>query len=221
MPLVYMNSWASLALRAAALALFGAVLLSGSAAHAIGAGALLLAAGAAHPLSVSLRCGGSPSGLASLAEGVFALGFATVLAILAARGAAARPEAGASVAPFAGALIALALVSGMIQQARMRREATGRWAALPVAIAAGSAGTVLLAALATQAATAGGGPSPGLALAALALAASIMHRALSLRRARLTAMHARQRDWALVRPVRPDPPVPTTAQRLDPAALYP
>nr|HMS79493.1 hypothetical protein [Burkholderiaceae bacterium] len=76
MPLVYMNSWASLALRAAALVAFGATLTGGAPHAALGACALLLAASAAHPLSVSLRLGGSPAGLLSLAEGAIALSLA-------------------------------------------------------------------------------------------------------------------------------------------------
>ena len=81
MPLVYMNSWASLAVRAGALAVFGLAVLSGSARAALAATALLLAASAAHPLSVSLRLGGSAAGVLSLAEGMAAFALAGMLAL--------------------------------------------------------------------------------------------------------------------------------------------
>ena len=74
MPLIYMNSWASLALRAAALAAFSVAalcgVLEGSTRSGLAATALLLAASAAHPLSISLRLGsGATSGLLAVAEG--------------------------------------------------------------------------------------------------------------------------------------------------------
>jgi hypothetical protein len=219
MPLVYMNSWASLALRAAALVAFGVVLLAGPPADAIGACALLLAASAAHPLSVSLRLGASGAALSALAEGVVALVLAATLAIAAGRGAAAVPDAAALVAPLAPGLVVLALACGLLQHARLHRLAGARARTLPVATAGGAAATALLAALALQALAAGLAPSPGIALAAFGLAAWIMHRAMRLRRARRTALRALQRDRRLGRPARPDPdgPLPTS---LDPAGQW-
>ena len=223
MPLVYRNSWASLALRAAALAAFGLVLLAGSPAAAVGACALLLAASATHPLSVSLRLGNSPPGLFALAEGAAALALGATPVIAAGFGLPAVPDAATLVARLAPGLIVLALLSGLLQQARLRRELGGGRAALPVAIAGGSAGAALLAGLGAQAAVAGAAALPVIAIAAFGLAAWITHRALRLRRARRTAMRALQRDWTLVRPTRPDPAVPTppTRRPTDPVAQWP
>ena len=219
MPLVYMNSWASLALRAAALVAFGVVLLARSPADAIGACALLLAASAAHPLSVSLRLGASGAGLSALAEGVVALVLAATLAVGMGRGAAAVPDAAALVAPLTPGLVVLALTGGLLQHAQLHRLA-GTPARLPsVAIAGGSAATALLATLAVQALGVGLAPSPGLAIAAFGLAAWIMHRAMRLRRARRTALRALQRDRRLGRPARPDPDRPLPPS-LNPAAQW-
>ncbi len=211
MPLVYMNSWASLALRAAALVAFGVTLLAGSPAEALGAVALLLTASGAHPLSVSLRLGGSPAGLLALAEGTVAMALAAMFAIARGRGADAAPDAAALVAPLVPGLVVLALTSGLLQQSRLPRETGGR-PVLPVALAGGAAGAALLAALAAHAVAAHRAPPPGIAFAAFALAAWIMHRALRLRRARRTAMHALQRDRVLVRPARPGPGGPAAPQ---------
>lgn len=219
MPLVYMNSWASLALRAAALVAFGAVLLAGSPVDAIGACALLLAASAAHPLSVSLRLGASGAGLCALAEGVVAVVLAATLAVGAGRGGAAVPDSAALVAPMAPALVVLALTCGLLQHAGLHRIAGARARLPSVAIAGGSAATALIATLAVQALGLGLAPSPGLAVAAFGLAAAIMHRAMRLRRARRTALRALQRDRRLGRPAHPDPdrPLPTS---LSPAAQW-
>ncbi len=219
MPLVYMNSWASLALRAAALVAFGATLTGGAPHAALGACALLLAASAAHPLSVSLRLGGSPAGLLSLAEGAIALSLAAMLALATRGDAAAVVHAAALAAPLALALAGVALVSGVAQHRRLRRDAGGRWPQLPIAAAAGSAGVSLLAGVGAHA-VAVGAEAPGLGVAALALAAWITHCALRLRRARRTAMRARQRDWTLVHPRREaaaSTPAPDPSRRLHPA----
>jgi hypothetical protein len=223
MPLVYMNSWASLALRAAALAVFALALLSGSARAAFAAGALLLAASAAHPLSVSLRLGGSAAGVLALAEGVVAIALAALLALAAGRDGAGLAHAAALAAPLAAGLAVLALVSGGVQRDGLRRGAGGRWPSLPVAVAIGSAGAALLVALHAHAVAADGVAAPALAVAAFALAAWVTHSALRLRRARRTAMRALQRDWTLVRPARRNAspkanPAPPAARRLGPAA---
>ncbi|MEI7447781.1 MAG: hypothetical protein WCK28_23035, partial [Burkholderiales bacterium] len=81
MSLVYMNSWASLALRAVALAAFAIAAMAGAFDAAprvtLGALALLLAASAAHPLSLALRLGGgAATGLLAVAEGAVALALA-------------------------------------------------------------------------------------------------------------------------------------------------
>lgn len=229
MPLVYMNSWASLALRAAALAGFGVALLGGDHGATLGACALLLVANAAHPLSVSLRLGGKAAGLLSLAEGAIALSLAAMLALAAARDAATAAHAAALAAPLAVGLALVALASGAVQHERLRREARGRWPQWPIVIAAGSAGVALVAALHAHA-IAEGAAVPGLAVAAFALAAWITHCALRLRRVRRTAMRARQRDWALGLPRRGNAASPsappsgparsTTARRLRPATQW-
>jgi hypothetical protein len=226
MPLVYMNSWASLAVRAGALAVFGLAVLSGSARAALAATALLLAASAAHPLSLSLRLGGSAAGVLSLAEGMVAFALASMLALAAGRDAGVAAHAAAPAAPLAIGLALLALVSGGLQRERVRTADGGRGPLLPVAIGLGSAGVALLVALQAQAIGAEGRTVPALAVAAFALAAWITHCALRLRRARRTSMHALQRDWVLVRLTRrsaaaPAPRDPTpAARRLHPAAQW-
>lgn len=228
MPLVYMNSWASLAVRAGALAVFGIAVLSGSARAALAATALLLAASAAHPLSLSLRLGGSAAGVLSLAEGMAAIALAAMLALAAGRDAGVAAHAAALAAPLAIGLALLALVSGGLQRDRLRTAGSGRRPLLPLAIGLGSAGAALLVALQAQAIGAEGRTVPALAVAAFALAAWITHCALRLRRARRAAMRARQRDWALVRPARRSAAAPATpprspmaaARRLHPAAQW-
>ena len=143
MPLVYMNSWASLALRAAALAAFsGAALggtLEGSTRGGLAATALLLAASAAHPLSISLRLGsGAPPAQRA---------GAAMLGLAAAFDAGGAAHAGALAAPLSLVLAAVALAGGVAQHDRVLRASGGRWPALPVAIASGSAGVALIAAL--------------------------------------------------------------------------
>jgi hypothetical protein len=222
MPLVYMNSWASLALRALALVAFAAVAaLAAPPQVALAATALLLAASAAHPLSVSLRlAGGAPLGLLAVAEAVVALALAAMLAIGAVRTGEAGAHAAALVAPLAVGLAVLALVGGLVQHDRLRRDPGRRWAAMPLAVAAGAAGTALLAALQAEAAAAAHAlPAGPAVLAALALAAWITHSALRLRRARRSAARARLRDWTLTSPHRP-PAEPQPARRLHPAELW-
>jgi hypothetical protein len=211
MPLVYMNSWASLALRAAALAAFsGAALggtLEGSTRGGLAATALLLAASAAHPLSISLRLG---SGAAATL-----LAVAAMLGLAAAFDAEGAAHAGALVAPLALVLAAVALVGGVAQQDRMLRASGGRWRALPVAIASGSAGVALIAALQAEgAARAGSQGGPLLGAAALALAVWVTHSALRLRRARRSAARARLRDLVLASPTS------AASRRLDPAPQW-
>jgi hypothetical protein len=227
MPLVYMNSWASLALRAAALLANALVLLGASAGSPqalLGVTALLLAASAAHPLSVAVRMGaGAPIAVLAVAEGVIALALAALLGMAAGTDAAAAAHAAALGAPLALGLAVIALAGGVAQHDRLRRTHGGRWPALPVAIATGSAGVALLAALQMQAAAAGASAYSGAAVAcALVLAAWVTHSAARLRRARRTAVRARQRDWALVHSDRPRSPLPArpATRRLHPAALW-
>ncbi|MFM1991166.1 MAG: hypothetical protein RJA99_4123 [Pseudomonadota bacterium] len=217
MPLVYMNSWASLALRAGALGAFAPVAMAGGFDAApratLAALALLLAASAAHPLSVALRLGGGATvGLLAAAEGALALALAAMFAHAAALEPSDAVRAGALAAPLALALAAVALAGGIAQHDRLARTHGGRWPALPVAIAAGSAGVALLAAL--QAEAAAHGPVPALGATALLLAAWIMRSALRLRRARRSAARARLRDQALASP-------PTgSVRRLGPATQW-
>jgi hypothetical protein len=218
MPLIYMNSWASLALRAAALVAFSVAALSGtlegSTRSGLAATALLLAASAAHPLSLSLRLGsGAAAGLLAVAEGVIAL--AAMLGLVAAFGADGAAHAGALAAPLALALAVIALAGGIAQHDRMLHTNGGRGPALPVAIASGSAGVAVLAALQAEGA-ARAGAQGGLVLgaAALALAVWITHSALRLRRARRSAAQARLRDLVLASPAAP------ASRRLDPAAQW-
>lgn len=220
MPLVYMNSWASLALRAAALAAFAVVAMAGGFDAAprvtLAALALLLAASAAHPLSVALRLGGGASGIVlAVAEGVVALALAALLALAAALGPADAAHAAALAPPLALALAALALAGGIAQHDRLARTDGGRWPALPIAIAAGSAGVALLAALQAEAASRGATPGlPALGAVALGLALWITHSALRLRRARRSAVRARLRDQALASPDS------ASSRRLHPAHLW-
>ncbi len=220
MPLIYMNSWASLALRAAALVAFSVAALSGalegSTRSALAATALLLAASAAHPLSLSLRLGsGAAAGLLAVAEGVVALALAAMLGLAAAFDADGAAHAGALAAPLALALAVVALAGGIAQHDRMLRANGGRWPALPVAIASGSAGVALLAALQAEgAARAGAQGGPLLGVAALALAVWITQSALRLRRARRSEARARLRDLVLASPAAPAP------RRLDPATQW-
>ena len=225
MPLVYMNSWASLALRAAALAAYAlAALRWGTSPGVIlAATALLLAANAAHPLSVSLRlAGASAIGLLSVAEGAVGLVLAAMLGF-----ASGGPPANAALAATFGAPLALcvavlALAGGVAQHDRLRGTHGGRWPALPIGLAVGSAGVALLAATQAQAIAAGAvTTATGSIVAALGLAAWVTHSALRLRRARRAAARARQRDWALVRPTRSTPAAGATDdRRLHPATQW-
>lgn len=220
MPLIYMNSWASLALRAAALAAFSVAtlcgVLEGSTRSGLAATALLLAASAAHPLSISLRLGsGATSGLLAVAEGVVALALAAMLGLAAAFDTDGAAHAGALAAPLAVVLAVVALAGGVAQHDRMLRAYGGRWPALPLAIASGSAGVALLAALQAEgAARAGAQGGPVLGAAALAMAVWITYSALRLRRARRSAARARLRDLVLASPAA------ATSRRLDPATQW-
>ena len=222
MPLVYMNSWASLALRAAALAAFALATLGGALAGSSRAGlaatAVLLAASAAHPLSVSLRLGGgAATGLLSVAEGVVALALAAMLGLAAASGADGAAYTGALAVPLAMALAAVALAAGAAQHGLARHSNGGRGSKLPITIAAGSAGVALLAALQSDAVARADLPlSPLLGVAALALALWITQCALRLRRARRSAARVRLRDLALARPAS----APAVSRRLHPAAQW-
>jgi hypothetical protein len=231
MPLVYMNSWGSLALRAVALAINAVLLLGASAAGSprllLAAAAVLLASSAAHPLSVALRLGGGGMlGLLAVAEGVVSLALAAVLVLAAFAEPQAGAHAAALAAPLALGLAVVALVGGVGQHDRLMRTHGGRWPAMPVAIAVGSAGVAIVAALQAEAVAHGADANLGAAVvAASALAAWVTHSALRLRRARRLADRARQRDWALVRsrrPVSAQGPVQTAAgrRRLDPVAQW-
>lgn len=229
MPLVYMNSWASLALRAVALAAFGIALLAagsaGSPRIVLGAFAPVVLASAAHPWSVAARYSGlaRPARRVALAEGVAALVLAALLAIA----AAAPPGAGAYPARLAvGAalgLAGLAAIGAAVQRAFLRSAQGGRWPLLPVVIATGSAAVALLAAGLAAAVAAGEPPPlPAAPVGALLLAAWVSHVASRLRRARRSALRARQRDWALGHAHRPTPPAsPRPGQpALHPAAQW-
>jgi hypothetical protein len=201
MPLAYMNSWASLALRALALVVFAFAHWAagdgpGGPADLAAASALLLAS-AAHPMSMALRLGSWPV-LALMSAAQAAVAF--VLAAMLALGALGIGDGAAVAVPLSVGLAGLAIADGLAQHRRLRRDHAGGWPPLAVSIAAGAAGTALLAALAADAAVsgvhvAGGGLVVG---GALALAGWVMHSALRLRRACRAALRARQRDWALV-----------------------
>jgi hypothetical protein len=205
MPLVYMNSWASLALRALALMVLALVQWQAGGAPAgppaLACAALVLLASAAHPTSIALRSGSWPSlRLLSAAQAAVALALATMLALAAAGIGESGAQAAALTAPLALGLAAIAVVDGLVQHGRLRREHGGGWPALAVSIAAGSAGTALLAALTADAAARDLQVAAGqlTAVCAVALAFWITHSALRLRRAGRAALRARQRDWALV-----------------------
>ena len=207
MPLVYMNSWASLALRALALLLLALVQWHAGGAPAgplaLAAAALVLLASAAHPTSIALRSASWPSlGLLPAAQAAVALALATMLALAAAGIGEGTEQAAALAAPLAVGLAALAVIDGLVQHGRLRREPGGAWPALAVSIAAGSAGTALLAALTANAAASGAHVAGArvTAICAVALALWITHSALRLRRASRAALRERQRDWALVHP---------------------
>jgi hypothetical protein len=207
MPLVYMNSWASLALRALALVVLAVVQWRAGGTPAGGPdlllAALVLMASAAHPMSLALRSSSWPSlGLLSAAQAVIAFAVAALLAMGAAGVADGASQVAALAVPLAIGLAVLATVDGVIQHGHLRRDHGGGWPELSLSIAAGSAGTALLVALAVDAAI-GGTHAAGSRLAAVcafALAAWITHSALRLRRARRVALRARQRDWAIVHP---------------------
>lgn len=206
MTIAYLNSWASLALRGAALALF-ALLLAGDPGGraALLAAAGLLVASAAHPASIALRLGtGSPIAPLALAEAVIAATLAATLAIAA---FAAEPGAAvAAVVPLGTALAVLALVDGLLQHDHLRRGAGARDAHRVLPIAAGAAGAALIAAVVADA-VGRGEPLPRLLAAgvAVALAAWITHSAWTLRRARRQVLRSLARDRSLGHPARAIP----------------
>jgi len=221
MPLVYMNSWASLALRALALVALALVQWQAGGAPAgplaLACAALVLLASAAHPTSIALRSGSWPSlGLMPAAQAAVALALATMLALAAAGIGDSGAQAAALAAPLALGLAALAVADGLVQHHRLQREHGGGWPAMAVAIAAGSAGTALLAALTADAAASGSHVAGGrlTAVCAIALALWITHSALRLRRASRAALRARQRDWALAHSLQAAPPHPIPQRSL-------
>jgi hypothetical protein len=211
MRIVYMNSWASLMLRAGGLALFALYALGEAAAGAAMPAwvpAAMLALSAAHPLSVGLRLRrGTPVAVASVAEGALAIALAAALAI-----AASSQAAAAWVLPVALALAVLALGNGLLQHELVRREArAGAWPSLSAALGAGGAGVLVL--FASRLAADAAANAPLQAACALALGAWIMHLALRLRRARRAAARDRLRDLTLGR----QPPARAPRRRLRPA----